>query len=472
MTAQHFGMVMDAGGLDGPEKLLLGAYCNRTDDHGYCYPGQARLADDCGTSIATVKRVKARLVAKKLIKSVRRVNPRTGDPISNLTRVNLPLLASMRRPPREYDDNLMEALTFDDGDEEDTPLPQKPKKKPRKPQEPTAQEAPEEAPEKAPDLLMAQDEPDPETHADLLMAQDEPDPGSTWAQGGFNMSPTPVQDEPLTRSEPSEKPHGTLPPSVGSPSPTEGGTEKRAAAEEDKAPAAPVVVEASEGVEFLQELAAFNREMLLTGQVLADQGRFVQSFLDLGVKRSVLRQVLSRPLPPETRSVGGVIRGRLRALARTPLHPSMLTTQHGGVPEQRMDGPSASYGRGVEDLYTADGGPELLERRSRVFRECSGCGDPVFIDGDQCAKCAGYDRCEPCARYVKPGCWCPGCGKDPSVVEMNVCDIHEQAFVAGLGCFMCRDAYARERAAEVRRALARKNGDVPSGEHTEPQQAR
>src|SRR5690606_7860436 len=82
VTIKHIAMVVEAEGLDGPEKLLLLAYCNRTDDHGYCWPGQQRLADDCGTSLATVKRTKKRLIEKKLIASMRRVDPRTGEPIS------------------------------------------------------------------------------------------------------------------------------------------------------------------------------------------------------------------------------------------------------------------------------------------------------------------------------------------------------------------------------------------------------
>jgi hypothetical protein len=109
---QHIAMVLEAEGLNGPEKLLLIAYCNHTDGRGYVTAGIPRLADETGTSERTVKRVNAQLKAKKLIKSVRRVNPRTGEPTTNLTRVNLALLASMKRPEREYDDSLIEALTF------------------------------------------------------------------------------------------------------------------------------------------------------------------------------------------------------------------------------------------------------------------------------------------------------------------------------------------------------------------------
>ncbi|MFE0200493.1 helix-turn-helix domain-containing protein [[Kitasatospora] papulosa] len=154
MTAAHMGLVFAAEGLDGAEKLLLLAYCNRTDDHGYCWPGQKRLVDDCGTSAATVKRVKKSLLDKGLISSVRRVHPVTGDPITNLTRVNLRLLEQMARPKTAYDDNVIEQLTFAEG----TPLPRK-RKKTRS---------------NASDQLRAHSEPSP----DLLLAQDEPTPGS------------------------------------------------------------------------------------------------------------------------------------------------------------------------------------------------------------------------------------------------------------------------------------------------------
>ncbi|MFD7995482.1 helix-turn-helix domain-containing protein [Streptomyces mexicanus] len=113
-------LVFAAEGLEGGEKLLLLAYTNYTDPHGYCWPSERRLADDCGTSVSTVARQKRNLKAKGLLKSVRRINPKTGEPISNLSRVNLPLLASMRRPARPYDDNLLQQISFDEDPSEHT----------------------------------------------------------------------------------------------------------------------------------------------------------------------------------------------------------------------------------------------------------------------------------------------------------------------------------------------------------------
>lgn len=117
MSVEHMAMVFRASGLDGGEKLLMLAYTNHTDHHGYCWPSEQRLADICGTSLSTVARQKRSLKAKGLLKSVRRINPKTGEPISNLTRINLPLLESMRRQDRAYDDDLMQQITFDEAPE-------------------------------------------------------------------------------------------------------------------------------------------------------------------------------------------------------------------------------------------------------------------------------------------------------------------------------------------------------------------
>jgi hypothetical protein len=118
MSVGHMAMVFAADGIDGPEKLLLLAYTNYTDPHGFCWPSETRLADDCGTSVRTVQRVKTRLVKKKLLKSVRRKN-KSGNPISNLSRINLPKLASMARKRDQYDDDLISSITFDDDDQGD-----------------------------------------------------------------------------------------------------------------------------------------------------------------------------------------------------------------------------------------------------------------------------------------------------------------------------------------------------------------
>ncbi|MGY0065202.1 helix-turn-helix domain-containing protein (plasmid) [Streptomyces sp. LZ34] len=108
MSIEHMAMVFAAGGIEAKERLLLLAYTNRCDAHGYCWPGEDRLVEETGMSASTVRRAKKNLINMGLIKSLRR--PDT----SNLTRVNIALLASMKRPKRDYDDNLVERIAFTD----------------------------------------------------------------------------------------------------------------------------------------------------------------------------------------------------------------------------------------------------------------------------------------------------------------------------------------------------------------------
>jgi DNA-binding MarR family transcriptional regulator len=358
VTIKHISMVLEAEGLDGPEKLLLIAYCNRTDDHGYCWPGQQRLADDCGTSIATVKRVKKKLVEKKLIASQRRLNPKTGEPISNLTRVNIELLAAMKRSGRDYDDNVIEQITFDD----DVPLPTKKKKAPKG----TGQ---------ASDQVMAQDEPDPvdnqSTPSDQVMAQDEPDPGlkmsPTSGQDepdlGSKLGPASGQVEPLNLSHPPQNPQGTVRPSVGSTGApgTEGGTDEKESS-----------IALTEGVRFLQELGNARPKLAIIGKPLQDQGAVVDELFARGWKDEVLWELLTRPLPePLRKDVSAIIAKRLRDALDSPLPGPRRTLEDEPTPTPRQYTPGGSTV--VRRHYECDGDNGL-------------CGVPVEAEGDQCRK--------------------------------------------------------------------------------------
>ncbi|MFF0698412.1 helix-turn-helix domain-containing protein [Streptomyces tendae] len=369
MTIKHIAMVLEAEGLDGPEKLLMIAYCNRTDDHGYCWPGQQRLADDCGTSPATVKRVKKKLIEKKLIASQRRLDPKTGEPITNLTRVNLELLAAMRRKPTDYDDNVIEQLTF----AANAPLPQKKRKAPKG----SGQSA---------DQVMAQDEPGPvdnaDTPTDLLMGQDEPDPqlkmspapGQDEPDLPPNLSPGTGQVEPLTLSHPPENPQRTVRPSVGSTDapPPEGRTDGTKPAQEE--------IQRTEGVRLLQALGQERPELTLAGKVLADQGVVVDELFSRGWEVEALWPWLARPLPsPLKKSVAAVIAGRLKELLVTP------------VPNQRR----RTWGDGSADdadretptprQYTADSSA-VVPRHNECDGDDGLCGRPVEAEGDQCPR--------------------------------------------------------------------------------------
>lgn len=112
MSIQHQNLVFEARGLKGPEKLVLLAYANYTDGHGYCWAGVERIADDTGVSVRTVKRIRAGLLERGLLGTKRRFNRATGEAIPNLTRLNVELLRSLKRPDRSYDDNVVEAISF------------------------------------------------------------------------------------------------------------------------------------------------------------------------------------------------------------------------------------------------------------------------------------------------------------------------------------------------------------------------
>ncbi|MEE1764447.1 helix-turn-helix domain-containing protein [Streptomyces sp. SP18BB07] len=362
MTIKHIAMVLEAEGLDGPEKLLMIAYCNRTDDHGYCWPGQQRLADDCGTSPATVKRVKKKLVEKKLIASQRRLDPKTGEPITNLTRVNLELLAAMKRRPTDYDDNVIERITFD----ADAPLPQKKRKAPKG----TGQDA---------DQVMAQDEPDPVdnpgTSPDLLRDQVEPDPqlkmsptpGQVEPDVPPKLSPTSGQVEPLNLSHPPEKPQGTVLPSVGATEPPsmEGRTDGKKSPQQE--------IPLTEGVRFLTTLGEAHPKLRITGKPLRDQGAVVDILFARGWKDEVLWELLTRPLPvPLRKDVSAIIAKRLSDALDSPLPGPRRTWEDEPTPTPRQ--------------FT-EGGHALLRRH-----ECPGdsglCGRPVEAEGELCLQCS------------------------------------------------------------------------------------
>lgn len=185
MSAEHMGMVFAAEGLDGSEKLLLLGYTNWTDPYGYCWPSELRLADDCGISRSTVQRAKRKLAKKKLLKSVRRKNAK-GEPISNLSRVNLPLLASMARKRVTYDDNLIDQITFDDDTQGD----------------------PEATLRGTPD--------NPEPPSDLLTRHSDSYPGSDRLVPRGKMTRTPGQNDSQSRSDPVVIPKGkSLSPASG-----------------------------------------------------------------------------------------------------------------------------------------------------------------------------------------------------------------------------------------------------------------
>ncbi|MGW0948524.1 helix-turn-helix domain-containing protein [Streptomyces sp. NPDC002623] len=278
MSVEHMAMVFAADGLDGGEKLLLLAYTNYTDPHGYCWPGEDRLAEDTGTSVSTVRRTKKKLIGKNLVRSIRR--PET----SNLARVNLPLLASMGRPRKAYDDNEVERLSFD------TPMP---------PQQPS-------------DLLTGQSDLYPSERPDLRTVQSDLAHRSDRSDRQVNLTCKRGQSDLQSISDP---PGRTISrPSVPEESAAagDGGTDGSQI---------PRQIVRNPGVDLLLAIGAEQPEFLLTGKTLQDQGLAVAGMLLEGWTHNQLRQVVAgRPLPDQIKTtVGAVVSGRLKqALAGPP----------------------------------------------------------------------------------------------------------------------------------------------------------
>jgi hypothetical protein len=113
-------LVFNAQGLNSSETLLLLAYTNFTDAHGFCHPGMQRLQDMTAMSYTTVWRARQSLENKNLLKHQKR-RKANGEANSNKYRVNLKQLQAMQRPPREYEDNF-EGMEFEDSPA-DTVLP-------------------------------------------------------------------------------------------------------------------------------------------------------------------------------------------------------------------------------------------------------------------------------------------------------------------------------------------------------------
>lgn len=164
-------MVFEANGLSGPEKLLLLAYANYTDAYGYCWPGIDRLIADTGTSKATVVRTRKALEKQNLLRHQRRTS-REGRQSTNLYRINLDKLRALRRPRRQFDDDML-GLEFED---EERPEPEK----------------------------GASDQ--PRFQNDTPPSQNDTPPSQNEPPGGFNLIPPPSQSDTPSVIDPSEDP--------------------------------------------------------------------------------------------------------------------------------------------------------------------------------------------------------------------------------------------------------------------------
>ncbi|KPC68387.1 hypothetical protein ADL27_56955 [Streptomyces sp. NRRL F-6602] len=139
--------------------------------------------------------------------------------------------------------------------------------------------------------------------------------------------------------------------------------------------------ECSPGERLLIQIGRDHPHLMLLGDALRHQGLMATGRLEEGYSPEALYQVLTQPLPENTRSVPAVISWRLANL------PSL--------PRQRP------HAAAPAPAPQAEPEPRL---------EC-GCGEPVGAPGDRCPACAGWPACDGgCGRLLPPpGGTCGAC---------------------------------------------------------------
>ncbi|MGW5284679.1 hypothetical protein ACWERI_35450 [Streptomyces collinus] len=115
---QHMNLAFQAEGLTVGEGAFLMACCNHTDAKGYVIAHMQQIADEAHMSLRSARDQRARLEKRRLLKAGERFSPKNGAQLANLFRINLDLLASMKRKRTDYGPSLVEELTFDEGPEE------------------------------------------------------------------------------------------------------------------------------------------------------------------------------------------------------------------------------------------------------------------------------------------------------------------------------------------------------------------
>ncbi|MWA07670.1 hypothetical protein [Streptomyces sp. BA2] len=139
---------------------------------------------------------------------------------------------------------------------------------------------------------------------------------------------------------------------------------------------------ATAGERLLLSIGAEHPDLLLTGQVLTDQGHAVQDLLQAGWTPEQLRHVIAdRPLPkPLHHTVGAIIAARLRTAQATP-EPGPAAAHSPTDPA-----PLDAAGRTVADALS-----------HRALVECAGCGSPSRAAGqDLCPACLNWPVCTAC----------------------------------------------------------------------------
>ncbi|MEU5510830.1 helix-turn-helix domain-containing protein [Streptomyces fungicidicus] len=234
-------------------------------------------------------------------------------------------------------------------------------------------------------------------------------------------------------------------PSVGSsgsaPAAKDGG--KDGSALDSRTPMQVRTVERTPGVDLLLVVGNQRPELLLTGKVLADQGRAVDGLLLADWPRDLILSALLRPLPADTRSVSAVLAKRLSDLLMTPLPRSMSMPaprrpeSADGCWDRYEDAERASVWQ--SDLMAAGADVHSMVRRRTRFADCADCRDPIVTPTGTglCVKCVGWPQCPVCKKYVQPNTACEACEVRPDEVDFEQCKEHGVQFIRGTACFEC-----------------------------------
>ncbi|WP_424858512.1 hypothetical protein [Streptomyces sp. SAI-170] len=157
---------------------------------------------------------------------------------------------------------------------------------------------------------------------------------------------------------------------------------------------APKPADLDPGVRLLLAIGAQHPELLLTDQVLTEQGRTVTAMLEAGWTREQLRHVISdRPLPSPVRtSVGAIIAARLRAAQAYPPPATAACPDDHDRPAWAQPPPRPTTTTASCVARTVS---EAVAYRALV--ECAGCGVPTTVPGeDLCPACLGWPPCRTC----------------------------------------------------------------------------
>lgn len=203
---------------------------------------------------------------------------------------------------------------------------------------------------------------------------------------------TPNNENPVKNPSQEPTPPSVRPSSAGLARETDrdGGTDGEGDLADDRSTRNGVVVDDSPGVRVLNAIAQeCGSEFLLTGPVLAEQGRLVSGMLASGWTADQIRYIVAgRPWPEKiTTSREAIIAGRLGRAASgpAPVTAAAIPTQSGA--SYGSDSPYEEPG----EIWAPDSWPGAV---LRVMRECTGCGSPAIADGhDQCPRCLGWPEC-------------------------------------------------------------------------------